>query len=573
MFGIAFWPDRSTARGAAQEQDASPDDPLACPWLGLTVARHDLSRYVHMAFNLTSVAGSITKTVVAVLTLLAALLVVVGLGRAWADRRRLQVVVEDVPSVKRIRGPASSALSPELRQAVKQALEDAKKEAARSVFNTLDEDAKSGLLQRHGRLRIMTMTSGLRSATDDSLKTLSAGIRGVAPKQADGLLAVLAATLPEQRGWVVRAFPAFRGSEPDATVGLVLELAPLGHPPDAATSFYAGSADPRWARTDATPAAVPLELLNRLLNPAAAWIAIQLVSRQLAASDVLAWWRLLRRQKLKNELTGLQKQLAGQMSLHTMEHQKNFDRGFARQALDDLNISAQYLPGYFRPHWTMAQVRGRLARSYQRTGDAQRAETEFTEAVRSCDEAILILSANIHEGQVRPTAMLDRVCAARTRYRLLSGDRAQLLLAEPELVMLSRIDWTTTLDLYNASCLFAVALDCPNLSSQARSQYSRHAWRLLGHALLEDGTNGPWTQTLTDPDLKAMNVQHRIRFSTEIRIQHPSMTPLSGEAAAQVIKEAMKAITIDLSINETGSNSDEINRSAQGTRPLLTSLW
>jgi hypothetical protein len=75
-----------------------------------------------LAFDLASPADTITKTIIAVLTLVAASLVVVGLGRAWVGRRRAQVVIEDVSSVEGIPASAVSGLSPQLRQAVRQAL-------------------------------------------------------------------------------------------------------------------------------------------------------------------------------------------------------------------------------------------------------------------------------------------------------------------------------------------------------------------------------------------------------------------------------------------------------------------
>src|SRR5215469_441405 len=134
-----------------------------------------------VAFDLASAAGTVTKTVVAVLTLIAAGLVVVGLGRAWLGRRRPQVVIEDVSSTEGIPVSASSGLSPQLRQAVRQALLQESADASYSVLGTLEQDINGRLLRTHGHIRMRTIAAELRSATEDSLTTLAAGVHAVAP--------------------------------------------------------------------------------------------------------------------------------------------------------------------------------------------------------------------------------------------------------------------------------------------------------------------------------------------------------------------------------------------------------
>lgn len=54
------------------------------------------------AFNMAALSDEVIKTVVAVLTLVAAAVVVLGLGRALLGQRRPQVVIEDV-----VAGPPS----------------------------------------------------------------------------------------------------------------------------------------------------------------------------------------------------------------------------------------------------------------------------------------------------------------------------------------------------------------------------------------------------------------------------------------------------------------------------------
>jgi tetratricopeptide (TPR) repeat protein len=248
---------------------------------------------------------------------------------------------------------------------------------------------------------------------------------------------------------------------------------------------------------------------------------------------------------MTRKLAGLQMQLAGQMSLYASRQQKDFDRGFAGQAIADLAESARQLPEYFRPHSTAAAVRERLGWSYQRSGNRAQAATEFAQAVRGYDDAIQALSAALGADPAQREAALERVRVRRAKCRLLSGDRAHFLIAQRELAELTRITGSTALDLYNAACLFAVAMACTGLPSPDRSRYMRQAWQLLGRALLADGTSGPWAFVLTDPELEAMDAQQRSRFSTEIKIRHPELTPIGGVTARQVAEEAMQAIGVD----------------------------
>ncbi|HCU94047.1 MAG TPA: hypothetical protein DHU96_15515 [Actinobacteria bacterium] len=498
-----------------------------------------------MAFDLASTADTVTRTIIAVLTLVAALLVVIGLGRAWVGRRRAQVVIADVSAVEGIPASAVSGLSPQLRQAVRKALLRESTDASYSVLKTLDQDINGRLLRTRGQMRVKTIAAGLRSVAEDSLTTLAAGVRAVAPKEAEGLLAALGAALPAQRGWAVHVFPVLRGAGQDAEVGVALELAQLGHPPDAVTTFWIGSGALRSPANDEARADAIRALLHLLLNPAALWIATRLVSRQLAESDVPKRWRLLSGRKLRQELAGLQMQLAGQMSLYAARKQKDFDRGFAEQALADLAESARLLPEYFRPHSTEAAVHERLGWSYRRNGDMQQAASEFARAIRDYDDADRVLAAAMGANPAEREAALGRVRVRRTKCRLLSGDRADLVIAQQELAKLRQTTGSTALELYNAACLFAVAMASPGLPSHERSQYEQLAWSLLGRALLAEGEGGPWELLLTDVELDALDAQQRGGFRDEIRIRHPKLTPLAGEAALRVIEEAMHAIGVD----------------------------
>lgn len=519
------------------------------------MTNRNLDAQLFMAFNLTTSVNTVTKTGVAVLTLAAALFVVIGIVRAWMGRLRPQVVINDISPVEGLRILTPAGVSPQLRQAVRQALQQESANASYAVLRTIEQDISSRLLRTHGSIRMRTIAAGLRSTTVDSLTTLAAGLRGVAPKQAEGLLAALSAALPAQRGWVVDAFPALRSAGSEVEIGLVLELSPLGHPPDAVSSFWASGQDldpiPTGSTQEVTAASASL---NLLLFPSAAWIATRLVSRQLAESNIPVRWRLLSGRKLRRELMGLQMQLAGQLSLYTMRKQQGFDREFARQALADLAESTRRLPKYFRPHSTEAMVHERLGWSYRRSGDRERAAAEFAEAVEAYGRALQALSESNETNTGHLKAAVQRERVRRAKCLLLCGDRIHLLVAQKEaaelivqkeLGELSNTTGSRAQDLYNGACLFAVAMGCADLPGCDRLEYALPAWQLLGRALLADGADGPWSRVQTDIELEAMNIKHRMLFTTELRIRHPDLTPIGGERARQVVEEALNAVGVN----------------------------
>ena len=162
-------------------------------------------------------------------------------------------------------------------------------------------------------------------------------------------------------------------------------------------------------------------LLHRLPEPAALWVETRLVARQLAQSSVPMNWRLLFGRERRQELAGLQKELAGQMSLYAATEQEVFYQGFAEQALADLTEAAERLPTYFRPHHTAAAVHERLGWGYRRSDDLARAADEFEAAVGEYDTAAERLQAADGAAPEPRDAALERV-KVRRRRRLLRGN-------------------------------------------------------------------------------------------------------------------------------------------------------
>ena len=115
-------------------------------------------------------------------------------------------------------------------------------------------------------------------------------------------------------------------------------------------------------------------------------------------------------------------QLAGQLALYAMRKQPKFERGFAQQALADLADSALQLPDYFMPHSIEGAVHVRLGWSYRSRGEMQNAAKEFSQGIRSYDEAAQRLEKASDANAEKREAALERVKVWRAKCRLLSGD-------------------------------------------------------------------------------------------------------------------------------------------------------
>lgn len=501
------------------------------------------------AFNVASTSDAITKTMLAVLTLIAAAMVALGLARGWRGRRKAQVVIEDVIPVPGI--PSSSTLSPQLRQAVRQAILQESRAGLNSVLETLDKDIKARLLRTSGSVQVNKIREELRSTTEDSLEMLAAGLRAVAPKEGAGLYAALSAALPAQRGWAIRVFPVSRGTESRPALGMAVELGQLGHPADSVATFWSSPFQKQLGGSDQASETAVENSLDQLLEPTALWIATRLVSRQLALSGAPRRRLLFSRGELSQELAGLQTQLAGQLALYAMRKQPDFAREFAQQALADLEKSQELIPDYFRSNLVEGAVRERLGWSYHQKNESGNAAKEFGKGVDSFDEAVKRLQEASYTDPGECKTALERLMVRRTMCRLLAGGDAHLAAAKKELVELRRITAKGGIDLYNGACLFAVAISRLDLAADEKLLFTGHAWLLLGRALVASGVEGPpWTLVMTDPEWDVIDEQQRRDFCEKLRAQLPKRGNLTGEREVMLlIRESLNAIGVAVSEN------------------------
>jgi hypothetical protein len=493
-----------------------------------------------LAAGLRVEAGVITGWVIAMLSIVTAIVIIFGVLRAIMERRRPQVVVNDVELDEGVPAESVAGLSQQLRQAVRRALRWQGDDARQAEIDTLEEDIQARLVTVHGAAMMQMIVADLVHTTGNSISALQAGLRAVGPKEAEGLAAALELAMPAQRGWTVRSFPSTRGRDEDARVGLSLEMARLGRAPDAVTTFWTTSDALQKADSDEARLAAIHELLHELVEPASVWIAIRLVSRHLKHAH--HWNRGLPTRRSR-ELAGLQLQLAGQMLLYSTRTQAKFVTGIAYEALDDLDQAAVRLPDYYRPHLTQAAVYERRAWFYRRSGDDQRAQRDFTRAVDAYDKAAELLGDCRQADPGKRDAAIERLALRRTKCRLLSGDDEYADVTLKELSAYSPLKDRRPGPLYNAACLFAVAMASPNLPGDQRALSEWRAWHYLGHALvLSSRSHGPWSRMMTDEELDTLDVNRRKDFGDQIKKESGQRSGGDRVEAEQIVEAATAAL-------------------------------
>ena len=518
-----------------------------------------------LAVGLQTLGTVITVWVGAVLGTALILMVVIGVIHAGRIRLRPQVVIPDVELDEDVPPGAAAGLSLQLRDSVRRALRREVDDARQVEMKTLGEDIAARLVSLHG-ITSLTDAGPDHATTDsmsdlpavpiaglpavpeldreakDSMSKLSAGLRAIAPKDAEGLAAALEFVIPAQRGWLVLASPTVRGTGADTRVGLRVEVARLGRAPDAVMTFWATSAVLQQASPSGTAQLAAIrDLLHQLVRPASVWIAIRLVSAHLTQMHRRSRSLLARRSR-ERELTGLELQLSGQLLLHATRMQEEFVSDFAFDALDNLERAAALLRHYFRPHMTEANVRERLGWSYHQSGDDSRARQSFAMAADEYDRAEKLLT-DCKEADSGKGETIIEIALRRTKCRLLSCDSEQVTIARHELRGYPQLKSASPRLLYNAACLFAVALTCPDLPGAQRADTERRAWDFLGRALaLSPFGSIPWSRVKTDEELSALDMGTRTKFVGEIQKRCGSHNGSSHTEAARIARAAMGAL-------------------------------
>jgi hypothetical protein len=237
-------------------------------------------------------------------------------------------------------------------------------------------------------------------------------------------------------------------------------------------------------------------------------------------------------------------QLAGQMSLYATWAQKDSAAGFVGQAVKDLDRAAELLPRYYRPRLTQAAIYERQGWSQRQSGEGTRAQNAFMLAVEAFDEAEKLLQACGDDADTgKRDDAIERLAVRRTKCRLLSGDRAQADMALQELSGYTQLRDSRPVQLYNAGCLFAVAMACPHLSDEQRELSEWRAWHYLGHALVLGGErSAPWSKMTDDEELAALDADRRVEFRTELQKRQDGHSPLTDQQAGLIVVGTLEVL-------------------------------
>jgi hypothetical protein len=310
------------------------------------------------------------------------------------------------------------------------------------------------------------------AAPRDEMIMLADGIRAISPDRVDGLVGAVAAFLPQQRGLTVQPIPQVRERNGVHQVGLTLEAGPIGLAYQASATFWS----PGSASTTAGNAHGDLDQLEALLEPAATWIAIYLVSNSMSVHP--SRWHPLRTiargspsAQLEGEATALRSLLAAQLASYEMSWYAKEEPlvclGFSEQALDDIHRATAILKGYFRPHYiagTIHELRGDALLALSTTSGrryAEQARKSFDQASKESGVALEMLNEKACElyreadGQDN-----ERVTQLRPEYQIRSL-KAALRGSDPNgalnRVSTADITWSNVDQHYNWVCLCAIA--------------------------------------------------------------------------------------------------------------------
>jgi hypothetical protein len=456
------------------------------------------------ANRVTELASAVTTTMIGVLTLVAGVVVVVGLLRAIRQRRRDQLVIGDVaPLTARLSDDVDvTGLSALLRQGVLRWLAADRKDSDWIVQELLGNDAVLG--RTPVKTSVERATQWVTAAVTDSLDTLSKGLQALAPDQAAGLVAALGSVLPTPRGCLVRAYPVTRGASDAVRLGLAVELSRLDGTPSAATTFWQPPDDRAEKR------AYQDEMLA-LLDVAARWIAARRVAMRLVATPTRRPW-VLRPASRRHEL-GMQRLLAGGLALVAMKQVRQHALAFGQDAIEELQQAAEDLGDYHRPWVTLGGVREQVGFAYRRDREERQARDQFVQAASNWGEAYRLLAAEPGrrpDGKP-PTGLDDELALLRIRRLkclLLTGDPRRHAEARAELTDAPPVTWDAR-TLFSAACLYARA------GTDISDSYLVMAWQMLGRALLTSPDDLIWESALDDPELEPLT--DRARFVDHLR--------------------------------------------------------
>ncbi len=540
---------------------------------------------ITVAATVTGVTDSVTRMLVGVLVLAAAVVVVAGLFRARDGRRLPQLVIADLADADWLATSITPGLSSLLRQHVRRRLSEPSGPDSRSLAKTVQSDIEGGIfgLSYAAVSDFAQIDAGLirpdagqadhevLASQRDELSLVSGGIHALAPDRADGLIGALSVALPAQRGLIVRSTPLAREVGGCCQIGLTLDAGPLGRGPNASATF--------WSESIPTDDVTDKDLAQRtrllgLLEPAAIWIALYVVGENLTVQPARELPRGLqrkqRREGLACEREALRAILTAQLAGYEMNRMKDRPAtalGFSEQAIEDAHRAMRALPTYHRPHYIAATVQSHRGACYDilRSGEVlaptatvldtyrRAAAAAYQCAEQSFRRAEALITTN---GDARATPRAATVLRGIRILRL----RAALHGSDPGAALedLDRDGVTPTLpeQYYNAACLYSAAVKVGAELGRGQADYAQLA--LLNLARAAVSRPDYLADALTDPEL----VAGLDRASVE-RLCAVARNPRQVELTAEDPERAVLAIVESV----TTGPGRVVPRQAQPRRP------
>lgn len=485
--------------------------------------------------SVTDVADAVTKSALGVLTVVAAVAVLVGAANAVLGRRREQIVVADVSGQTNYgvdTGGDAGSLSPWLRQRVQAALSRQSLDARHIVDEVLGRDI--ALRRVPVRTTLDAWSGSIAAAADDALATLAQGLKAVAPDQADGLLGALSVVLPRRRGYRVSTVVLTRGESEKPRFGLAIEVATLDGPPLATVTFWEPVPISPDADSDREPAR---ERLLALVEPAAHWIALRLLMLRL---DIAPTGPRRRRPQVVAIRSGMRGLFVGGLCQLAMGAHPQHVIAFGEDAVEELERAEKALPGYHRPWETCAAVREHIGRTLLRRSLVKDARRQFAQAVNEWETAENFISTNpgkptrLIPGTRGAANAIDGINDERERLRVRrllcqlrsteSGSRNAVV---QEVARHPVPNSGSLRTLYNAACLYAAL----------GGEYLTIAYEMLGRSVLSRAKTNLHRTALDDDDLKVL--PDLAAFLERLVALRPApLAPIDGEAARALIMQA-----------------------------------
>ena len=369
------------------------------------------------ADGLRGLADNTTSAVIALLSLIAVVVLGYGLVRAIIMNRRPQIVVTDLVAPSGAAELAEAAtLSSVLRQYVQRQINDQRAQITRIGKDIIAPASRELELKVDD-----AAVDQIQHAASDSIATLQAALRAVAPDTADRFLGLFSAILPPPRGVSVSVGLIQRGTGAAQRVGASVEVLRLDGRPFASEIFW----EPLPALPDAAvPQPGSTERILSLLDPVTRWIAVRLVLTLMVSS---------RRRVTRQARQGLRQLLAGGLFLQAMRDFPDQALTFGEQACAELERARQLLPQIPLPVETLAGVYERMGWARQKADEPAQASDNFRTAATLWQDAENLTRDGMSGDEEKLTRVIDR----RLKAQLESGDPSLYRITLTELKSIS----------------------------------------------------------------------------------------------------------------------------------------